>query len=196
MFAGDDQYMIVPIASFAATITRQNNTICEVFVELLDESKADSLQIVLGQMFFQSFNMFNKITGNTSNVTLTLNENALPSTYLGSQAITNSTTDPFVIVPTVAPLNVTDQSNGLPTFSASLTGMAADVTPYYLIDFAQDLTVVWDSSCIQTITEPNGPCADAPTFLQAGYSPTTTSRASFTDMEFGGYLCSGKIYLD
>jgi hypothetical protein len=74
--------------------------------------------------------------------------------------------------------------------------MAADVDPYYLMDLSQDKTVVWDSSCIQTITEPNGPCADSPTFLQTAYNSTTNSVGSFTDMEFGGYLCSGSIYLD
>jgi hypothetical protein len=73
-----------------------------------------------------------------------LNENALTGTYLGSQAVSQSTTDAFVIVPDYAPLDMSDQMNGLPTFSANLTGMAADVSPYYLIDFNQDKTVVWD----------------------------------------------------
>jgi hypothetical protein len=88
------------------------------------------------------------------------------------------------------------QLNGLPTFSASLTGMAADVDPYYLIDFNQDITIVWDSSCIQTITEPFDSCANAPTLLQTAFTNTTNAVGSFTDMEIGGYLCSGSIYLD
>jgi hypothetical protein len=83
-FAGDDQYVIVPLASFANTIITDRVSTCEVYVELLDESLFDARQIVLGQMFFQSINMFNKINGTSSLITLTVNENALPGTYLGN----------------------------------------------------------------------------------------------------------------
>jgi hypothetical protein len=52
MFAGDDQYMIVPMATFANTETRANKTACVVYVEMLDESLFDARQIVLGNLFF------------------------------------------------------------------------------------------------------------------------------------------------
>jgi hypothetical protein len=42
MFSGDDQYMIVPVATFANTIVRDKISTCVVYVEMLDESLADS----------------------------------------------------------------------------------------------------------------------------------------------------------
>jgi len=196
MFEGDDQYMIVPIATFASTRTLLNATTCTVYVEMLDESLADSLQIVLGQMFFQSFNMFNQVTQNSALVTLTVNENALSATYLGSASASESTTDAFVIVPDYAPLDMTDQMIGLPTFSANLTGVPTDVSPYFLIDFSAQRTVVWGADCMQTILVPSGPCSDSPTYLQSVYTSKTTAIGTFSNMEFGGYMCSGSIYLD
>jgi hypothetical protein len=77
-----------------------------------------------------------------------------------------------------------------------MTGLPDDVFPYYTVDFANSDTVVWASNCTQQVSKPYGPCADAPTNLVSMYTPVTQSVGTFIEKEFGGYLCSGKIYLD
>lgn len=49
---------------------------------------------------------------------------------------------------------------------------------------------------MQEISSPSGPCSDSPTYLQSVYTNSTEAVGTFTDKEFGGYLCSGSIYLD
>ena len=63
-----------------------------------------------------------------------MNENALTGTYLGSQAVTESTTDAFVIVPDYAPIYMSPDGHGLPVFLASVTGFGKG-NPYFLFDF-------------------------------------------------------------
>lgn len=54
-FSGQTEYLTVPLGSFAANQQYLDHAECFIYVEMLDESLANSLQIVLGQMFFQSF---------------------------------------------------------------------------------------------------------------------------------------------
>lgn len=105
---------------------------------MLDESLANSLSVVLGQMFFQAVDLTYQAdnASKLQTLALSLNENALPGTYLGNQAVSQNSSSAFIIEPDYAPLKMNDQMNGLPTFSANLTGIPADVDPFYLIDFA------------------------------------------------------------
>lgn len=54
VFSDNTNYLIVPLASFAAEATISGHVGCAIYVEMLDESLSDSQQIVLGQMFFQT----------------------------------------------------------------------------------------------------------------------------------------------
>jgi len=54
-FSGQDNILIAPLASFAADQTVKNNDVCIIYVEMLDETLADSRQVIVGNMFFQSF---------------------------------------------------------------------------------------------------------------------------------------------
>jgi hypothetical protein len=74
--------------------------------------------------------------------------------------------------------------------------MPTDVYPYYTVEFSNSKTVVWGHECEQRVSKPYGTCADAPTNLVSMYTPVTQSVGTFENMEFGGYLCTGKIYLD
>jgi len=77
-----------------------------------------------------------------------------------------------------------------------MTGLPDDVFPYYTVDFSNSDTVVWSSKCQQQVSKPYGPCADSPTNLVSMYENVTAPIGKFIEKEFGGYLCSGQIYLD
>jgi hypothetical protein len=85
-FSGQTEYLTVPLGSFAATQNYLNYTECFIYVEELDESLANSLQIVLGNMFFQSFSYLQQFEGLSTTVTLAVSPNALDATYLGTFA--------------------------------------------------------------------------------------------------------------
>lgn len=191
-FTGQDNVLVAPLASFAADQTVNSDDICVVYVEMLDETLADSRQVIIGNMFFQSFAAYE--FNNT--LTLLKGKNALSSTYLGADTYAQSTVDAFAITPTDMPTNTRSEIVGFPTFSAQMTGLPDDVYPYYTVDFSNSDTVVWSASCIQQVSKPYGPCADAPTNLVSMYTNVTQSVGTFIEKEFGGYLCSGQIYLD
>lgn len=54
---GSDSYITVPLASFAINQKMEGSgtPFCLIFVQPLNNTLAESQQIVLGQMFFQSF---------------------------------------------------------------------------------------------------------------------------------------------
>lgn len=89
--AGDSNYMIVPLVSFAYDQFSGNSTVnrtdCSIYVEMLDESLADSLQIVLGVGFLRSFN-FLQYASNSTVLTVNPNSTFVDLTYLGSQTLT------------------------------------------------------------------------------------------------------------
>lgn len=71
--SGSDNYIIAPLQSFALEETSNNSTNCAIYVELLDETLADSLQIVLGVGFLKSFNLM-QVSSNST--VLTVNPNS------------------------------------------------------------------------------------------------------------------------
>lgn len=191
-FPGALNVLIAPLGSFAADQTVNQTNTCIIYVEMLDETLPDSRQVIVGNMFFQSFAAYQ--VNNT--LTFFKNQNALTSTYLGKDDYTQSTTDPFAITPVEIPTNTEVEMVGIPTIAATITGMPTDVYPYYTVDFSNSKTVVWGHECEQRVSKPYGTCADAPTNLVSMYTPVTQSVGTFENMEFGGYLCTGKIYLD
>lgn len=164
-FTGNDNFLVVPLASFAADQIVKGDSVCVIYVEMLDESLADSLQIIFGQMFFQSFAYFSQGGSLAQEMTLAVNVNALFSTYLGQNTYTQSETNPFEIVAYDVPVDTYSTIVGIPTVSASISGISSDTNPYYTIDFSNDYTVVWTSDCQQTISQPTGSCFDAPTYV-------------------------------
>lgn len=65
--------LIAPLASFAADQTLNQTDICVIYVEMLDETLPDSRQVIVGNMFFQSFAAYE--VNNT--LTFFKNQNAL-----------------------------------------------------------------------------------------------------------------------
>jgi len=147
-------------------------------------------------MFFQSFSYLQQFDRRATNVTLAVSPNALEGTMIGSTTLNQSSTDPFAITTQTFSLNTAKAINGLPIVQAYMQGYASDVSPYFMIDFSNDKTVVWNSSCTQTVALPESSCFDAPTYLVVSYDNVTDSGVTFTGKQFGGYLVTGKVYLD
>jgi hypothetical protein len=132
---------------------------------------------------------------NSVSVDMYKNLNALSSTYIGSDIVP---TGASVFVTPVAQLEPTINSkNGLPTFSAKVSGVT-DTSPYYLLDFASDRTLVWDIDCKTTEigNYPAGACSDAPVLAEMGFdgSQLPGSTGTFSEAKFGGYVVSGTKY--
>lgn len=143
--SNDDNYIRVPLASFAANREDLNGQ-CAIYVEMLAIKNSDSRQIILGSMFFQSFYAQYSMFGyNGVLVTLMKNENALAMTYLGDTNLTTGE-DPFSISPVT--MTAALENQGLPIFNVTMTGIT-DTFPYFFLDFSNDKTVVWDVNCIQ-----------------------------------------------
>ena len=101
-FANTTEYLIVPLATFAANqnLMGKNVTECVVYVENLNESLTNSVQIVLGNMFYQSFVYHQQFVGQTSTtITLGVNLNALSGTYISNATLLPLFEDPFTITP-------------------------------------------------------------------------------------------------
>jgi hypothetical protein len=77
-----------------------------------------------------------------------------------------------------------------------MNGYDTEMSSYFLIDFSNDKSVVWTSSCLQTVQLPESGCFNAPTYLYNFYNNVTGSISTFNSSNFGGYLVDGDIYLD
>jgi hypothetical protein len=120
-----------------------------------------------------------------------VNENALSGTYIGSETYTQTTTA-FTVSMYSPSVDTTATSSGTPTIAVTINGLDA-TAQNFMIDFSNDNTVVWDTTCMQTI-DGDTACSDAPTLLITGYSNSNKATGLFTDSQFGGYLVSGNIY--
>jgi len=159
----DDNYIRVPLASFAANSETINGQ-CVIYVEMLDIENPDSRQIILGSMFFQSFYAQYSLAGfNAVNVTLMVNENALAMTYLGSEVLPEGD-DPFNVTPLA--MTAALENQGLPTFNLCMNGIATDA-PYFYVDFSNSEIVAWDINCTHTQigSYPAGACSTQPTYM-------------------------------
>lgn len=90
--------------------------------------------------------------------------------------------------------------NGLPTFDATVAGIDS-VTPYFLLDFTNDKTVVWGAGCVQgsgagLVT--NASCSAEPTNLMGAFNSSLAtdiiSQGNFTNVTFSGFQVSGKVW--
>lgn len=86
-------------------------------------------------------------------------------------------------------------ANGLPTFTATVSGITDD-DPYWYLDFSSSHTLAWNTNCTTTGFGgyPAGSCTGNPVFaVGSGFSnaslPQTTG--TFTNAKFGGYVVSG-----
>jgi hypothetical protein len=82
--SGDDQYLRIPLSSFAEDDLK--NDVCNIYVEFLPWNYHDDVEsIILGTMFFQSVYTRYTYSGvSQTSVQLYKNLNALDSTYLGN----------------------------------------------------------------------------------------------------------------
>jgi hypothetical protein len=161
----------VPLASFAANYKVESD-LCVIFVEYLQDNLDDSQQIIFGGMFFQSIYAQYTITQFSQSISMYVNKNALPNTYIG---VANLEEGPNPFTPHELALKTDDTSeqNGVPTFAATITGVS-DTFQYYLMDFNADHTLVWQQDCMQTGVGNYvpGPCEDAPTLASSRFNAT------------------------
>jgi len=190
---------VVPLASFAADQTTKGQDVCYIYVEMLDESLADSKQIVLGQMFFQSFVMFNTVSGASflsTSVQIGVNVNALNGTYItDGSGITQMTTSPFAINMATVRLDDASSLRGLPTVEATMSGFINFKAPFFFLDFNSSSTQVWTADCMQSLNGTAVSCAEMPTDVIVDYNNVTKGEP-FSNATFGGYLTDGFIYVD
>lgn len=76
-------------------------------------------------------------------MTLAVNPNALDATYLGTfEGYT--TVNAFTIGSSAfSTVGAAKAVNGLPFVTAEMTGYDEDLSPYFLLDFSNDRTIVW-----------------------------------------------------
>lgn len=190
--------MVLPLATFAND--RINNAIseCVIYVEWLDENQADSNQVVVGQMFFQSIAVMQEMEQNVAhNLTMAVNINALNGTYIGNQTVDSCDPAAFQIVPvTLKPYKYPSTNNvSIPVFElTSVTGISpSSFAIYFMMDLNSDNTVVWDQSCVY---EPTGlSCKYQPVAVQTLFNSTASYQQSYIDYETSGYLVSGNVSL-
>ena len=198
-FSTSSSYIRVPLATFAADYEGHNG-LCAILVEYLDDRVNDSKQILLGGMFLQSFYLRVSQTAAATNLNLFINKNALPSTYLGN-AVLPQGNSPFDVTVKKVQTDSNSEKNGLPTFTAAITGTSV-TSAYYYMDFTADHTVVWQNNCTQTGIGkfPSGSCALEPTLMDTYFNPANNpdglirESGVFSDIQIGGYVVSGAKY--
>jgi hypothetical protein len=194
----DTNYLRVPLATFAANSDLESGN-CAIFVEYLDSFFQDSQAIILGSMFFQSVYARYSLQGISNvQVDLFVNQNALASTYLGSDTtLTQMTTSPFSIYVADILTDPGTEQNGLPTFLATAAGIT-DSLPYWHLDFNADRTIAWSTNCMTSgfANYPAAACTEEPVLGYNGFdgSPLPASTGTFTGASFGGYIVSGTKY--
>ena len=171
----DTNYIRIPLATFAKDYTQEDG-VCVIYVEYLEQSKTDSKYILLGGMFFQSFYAQYQLFGvSGTTVNLFVNKNALPMTYLGN-AVVPTGPNPFVVAPVVLKTDTLTSRNGLPTFNPTMAGVG-NANAYFLMDFTADYTLLWNKNC--TTTGFGGynssSCELAPTLMNVDFDPTDNS---------------------
>lgn len=160
-------YMRIPLATFAAD-GFNGTRVCNIFVEYLqviNDNKTESgpltqdYSIVLGTMFFQSFDMYvyqKPISYSVpTRISFSVNPNALSRAYIG-RAVNPKGPDAFVhLEKHLVLLHNTDGPN--PIIYASFNNDTATYGRYY-VDFDIDFTIVWDQNCVYVPT--NTSCND------------------------------------
>jgi hypothetical protein len=139
--------LIVPLATFAIN---NNMNQCEIYVQYLDLSNgADSSAIIFGSMFWQSvWIMFDAINYDLPEYYIFVNENALSSCQFVMENPIPEGPDAFpTSINITLTANTESSMNGLPTFDATVEGIDS-VTPYFLLDFSNDKTVIWGAGCL------------------------------------------------
>lgn len=92
------------------------------------------------------------------------NKNALAATYIGNAVVPDGP-NTFEIKPVSVQTSEDTDGNGIPTLQATIAGITA-TSPYYLIDFTLDQTVLWSSTCQQSVDGfTPGTCELNPTFM-------------------------------
>ena len=196
--ANDDNYLRIPLATYAIDDTQENT--CSIMVEYLNANFQNSQQIIFGGMTFQQIYTRYELSGTSSaDIYIYKNRNALQATYIGNAVVPDGP-NTFVVQPVAVPTSEETDGNGIPTLNADIAGIAA-TTPYYLLDFTQDNTLVWAVNCTQSVPGfTPGPCDSEPTNAVLSFDPSDNStglihrRGTFTNANFGGFVVSGTKY--
>jgi hypothetical protein len=166
-------------------------------VEYLNSEFTNSEQILLGGMFFQSvYAQVSQDDNYNTAMKLFKNKNALSKVYFGNAVVPDGP-DAFAVHEVELKTDETTEGNGVPTLNAAIQGIASP-NPYYLLDFTNDNTILWNYQCTQTVPGfTSGSCNGEPTLMELGFNPNNNSSGliikvgTFTDGQFGGYVASG-----
>lgn len=102
--SNDDNYMRIPMASFAEEVLiGGGDSVCNIYVTYLDENTFQSSDIILGGMFFQEFygvftNDYNDVQDPGQQVSLYVGRNAQLNPYIGN-AVLPTGVNPFIPAP-------------------------------------------------------------------------------------------------
>jgi hypothetical protein len=195
-FEGVDNYIRVPLSTFAANIEVQGSDLCAIFIEMLSEDYGyDGL--ILGSMFFQNIYAYMNTDGSPVwTINLFVNKNAVTGTYVGAEYLPQGD-NPFQVYS--YDLNPMAEQDGLPTFAATADGIDSTEhpSPYFYLDFSTMSTILWGVDCTHAKmgSYNEGDCSGPPTLMQNYFDgsdlPTADYVTDFNSQRFGGYTVSG-----
>jgi hypothetical protein len=118
----------------------------------------------------------------------------LSATYLGEK-ILDVGPNPFEVQERDISVDQDQQLyEGMPVFSATITGIDSSLKPYFYADFNAMETIVWASNCTQIVydNETSIPisCSEAPTYMQTAF---TENEQTTWIGEYHGFLCNGIV---
>lgn len=86
----NENFLIVPLATFATDATENGNQVCKIYVQYIDNNGSQPFDssIILGTMFYQAIKLgvYSQFSLTVPYyTTLSINENALNNTYVGNK---------------------------------------------------------------------------------------------------------------
>lgn len=140
-------------------------------------------------MFFQQFAMKVGSSDTTQHLKIVKNQNAMEMASISVRPLGNNTlANPFLAKENTIEVGLI---TSMPTLSASLTGVNTSQTPYWLMDFTTDKTLVFSSTCKG---QEDALCTQAPIYANASFNGNNAAVSQFTELQVGGYVASGSVY--
>ena len=143
---GEDLFAIMSIGNFASDA----NGICELYIEYQDDTgnhpPAEVSRVNFGVMFFQAF-VLQQSGG--QNAQIWVNPNSIPFAAAISDIVDPVPgPNPFVVTPAALTASPATESSYLPAFEVSLGEMIGAPSAYFYIDWVNEVTVAWATTCV------------------------------------------------
>lgn len=190
--ANDNNYIRVPLATFAQDIIVNRVKVCQLDIQYLDQSGSQTSNIILGGQFFQEFFAVfqnnHSVDPPTQRALLTPNENAIYNAYVGNESL------PIGLNPFIVPTKYLAQNENM---MVTLQGAVQSQGPFWFnIESNADTTIAWSTSCLQNIASalPKA-CGSSPTLVAENINDSTLSGAgSQFSMIQSGFEVEGTMF--